>query len=400
MGRKSFKTSNQEGITINTAISNSVDRNSSLLKKLSLDIHANPEQGLEEVKACQWQVQLLSKMGFNVQSPFAQLPTAYLAKAGKGKPAFCFLAEYDALPVIGHACGHNLICAVSIGAANALAETLRKEKITGTVMVMGTPAEEGKGGKVYLVRRKAFTGIDAAIMAHPSSRTLLWRGFLSVIRFDVSFKGRSSHASTAPEKGRNALDAVMLFFNGINAWRQHLPETSRIHGIVTSGGAAPNIVPEHASCSYYLRAENDSILEEMEKRFRDIAQGAALMTGTTCEVKSGEEGYRSGKVNKPLNDEFFRVAKELGMDPGISERSSRASSDFGDVSHVVPGTHVYFGISPKESIPLHSTKFADAAKSQSALNAMLDASKAIAQVGYRYFTDIKFREEVRQDFKK
>jgi metal-dependent amidase/aminoacylase/carboxypeptidase family protein len=138
----------------------------------------------------------------------------------------------------------------------------------------------------------------------------------------------------------------------------------------------------------------------MEKRFRDIAQGAALMTGTSCEIKDGEEGYKSGKVNKPLNEEYFKVAKELGMEPGASEKSGRASSDFGDVSQVVPGTHVYFGISPKESIPLHSAKFAEAAKSQHALGAMLDASKALAQIGYRFFTDFKFREEVKEDFKK
>jgi len=398
--RNSFKTSYQEGFTIKSIISNSIDKNAALLKKLSLDIHANPEQGMEEVKACKWQVDMLTKMGFDVQSPFAQLPTAYLAKAGKGKPAFCFLAEYDALPQLGHACGHNLICAASIGAAKALADTIQKEKIPGSVIIMGTPAEEGKGGKVHLVRRKAFTGIDAAIMAHPSSRTLIWRGFLSVIRLDVSYKGRSSHASTAPEKGRNALDAVMLFFQGINAWRQHLPETSRIHGIVTSGGAAPNIVPDHAACSFYLRAENDTILEEMEKRFRDIAQGAALMAGTPCEVKYGEEGYKAGKVNKPLNEEYFKIAKELGMEPGTSEKSGRASSDFGDVSQIIPGTHVYFGISPKESIPLHSAKFAEAAKSQIALNSMLNAAKAIAQVGYRFLTDFKFRDEVKADFKK
>ncbi len=355
---------------------------------------------MEEHKACKWQVDLLGKMGFDVQTPFAQMKTAYFAKSGKGTPVFCFLAEFDALPEIGHACGHNLICSAAIGAGKALADTLQKEKIPGTVVVMGTPAEEGKGGKVHLVRRKAFTGINAAIMAHPSSRTLIWRGFLSVIRFDVSFKGRASHASTAPEKGRNALDAIMLFFQGINAWRQHLPESSRIHGIVTSGGAAPNIVPDHASCSFYIRAQTEPILEEMEKRFRDIATGAALMTGTSCEIKDGEEGYKSGKVNTPLNDEYFRVAEELGMQPGLSEKSGRASSDFGDVSQIIPGTHVYFGISPKENIPLHSAKFADAAKSQFALNAMLNSSKALAQIGYRFFTDPKFRNEVKKDFKK
>ncbi len=385
---------------MNANISNIVDKHAAALKKLSLDIHENPELGMEEFKACKWQTDLLSKMDFDVQTPYAQMQTAYLAKSGKGKPVFCFLSEYDALPEMGHACGHNLICSASIGAGKALADTLKKEKIPGTVIVMGTPAEEGKGGKVILVHKKAFTGIDAAIMGHPSWRTLKWRGFLAVIRFDVSFKGRASHASASPEKGRNALDAVMLFFQGINAWRQHLPESSRIHGIVTSGGAAPNIVPDFASCRFYLRTKNDSMLDDMEKRFRDIAQGAALMTGTTCEVKDGEEGYRAGKINNPLNDEFSKAAKELGMNPGVSDKSGRASSDFGDVSQIVPGVHVYFGISPKENIPLHSAKFADAARSQTGLNAMVDAAKALAQVGYRFFTDASFREEVKADFKK
>ena len=385
---------------INTIISDTVDKHGAELKGLSLKIHKCPELGLEEFNACKWQTDLLRKMGFEVKSPYCGLKTAYFAKSGKSGPVFCFLAEYDALPEIGHACGHNLICSAAIGAGKALAETLRKEKISGTVIVMGTPAEEGKGGKVKILSKNGFDNIDAVMMAHPLYRTQPWHGFLSVERFNVSFHGKSSHAANSPEKGRNALDAAMLFFQGINAWRQHLPESSRIHGIITSGGAAPNIIPDFSSCSFYIRAENEPIMKEMIKRFRDIAKGAALMTGTSCEVKDGGEGYMGGKINKTLNEEYFRVAEELGMEPVRSERGGRASSDFGDVSQLIPGTHVYFGISPRKKTPLHSAKFAEAAKSDYALNAMLKASKAMAQIGYRFFTDAEFRKEIRADFKR
>ncbi|MFA6567502.1 MAG: M20 family metallopeptidase [Victivallales bacterium] len=385
---------------INPIISGTVERHGAELKRLSLKIHKCPELGLEEFNACKWQTELLKRMGFEVRSPYCGLRTAYFAKSGKGDPVFCFLAEYDALPEMGHACGHNLICSAAIGAGKALAETLKKEKIPGTVIVMGTPAEEGKGGKVQLLSKNGFDNIDAVIMAHPLYRTQPWHGFLSVERFNVSFHGKSSHAANSPDKGRNALDAAMLLFQGINAWRQHLPESSRIHGIITSGGAAPNIIPDFSSCGFYLRAEKETGMKEMIRRFRDIAKGAALMTGTSCEIKNGGEGYKSGKINKTLNDEYFRVTEELGMNPVMTERGGRASSDFGDVSQLIPGTHVYFGISPKEKPPLHSAKFAEAAKSDYALNTMLKASKAMAQIGYRFFTDPDFRKGIREDFRK
>lgn len=364
------------------------------LINLALKIHGSPELGFEEYKACLWQTRLLKKWGFEVISPFSGLETAYFAKKGKGKPVFCFLAEYDALPEIGHACGHNLICSAALGAGKALSAVLDSEKRTGTVVIIGTPGEEGEGSKVKLVRENAFKDIDAVIMAHPASRTAIWNGCLAVKRYDISFHGKSSHASESPEKGKNALDAVMLMFQGVNAWRQHLPETCRIHGIVTNGGRAPNIIPEYASCNFYLRADDDSVLEEMQKRFFDIVRGASLMTGTKAEIKLSKEAYKAGRPNTPLNMEFFEAAKKLGMNPVIPSKSGRASTDFGDVSRVVPGTHVYFGIS-REKIPLHSAKFAKAAAGKYALAQMLKAAEAMARVGYRFFTDKKFRREVK-----
>ncbi len=389
-----------ENNMIKPAISDAVEKYGRELKELSLKIHKCPELGMEEFNACKWQKELLNEMGFEVNSPYCGLKTAYFAKSGKGGPTLCFLAEYDALPEMGHACGHNLICSAAIGAGKALADTLKREKIPGTVIIMGTPAEEGKGGKVKILSKNGFDKIDAVMMAHPLYRTQPWHGFLSVERFNVSFRGKSSHAANSPEKGRNALDATMLFFQGINAWRQHLPESSRIHGIITSGGAAPNIIPDFSSCSFYLRAVNEATMKDMIKRFRDIAKGAALMTGTSVEVKNGEEGYKGGKINKPLNDEYFRITEELGMKPVMPERGGRASSDFGDVSQLIPGIHAYFGISRKDKPPLHSAKFAEAAKSDYALNAMLKTSKAMAQIGYRFFTDQDFRKEIREDFRK
>lgn len=383
---------------VNT-ISTSINEIAPILKDVAFEIHANPELGLEEFKAVERQVKLLKEWGFEVTTPFCGMATAYKATRGSGNPVFCFMAEYDALPGVGHACGHNLITIAALGAGKALADTLKAEKIPGTVVVMGTPGEEGKGGKVEIVTQDALKDVDAVIMAHPGSRTKTWKGCFAVERFDVEFTGKASHAAGAPEKGVNALDAVMLLFHGINAWRQHLPEKTRIHGIVTDGGDAPNIVPEHAAASFYLRADSQKQIEVMIQRFKRIAEGAALMTDAGCVIESRDVGYKCGLPNETLNHEYFQAAAELGMNPHIPEEMSRASTDFGDVSHALPGTHVYFGILEKgQDHALHTTGFAEAAKSDFGIAQALNAAQAIAQVGYRFFTDPELRKKVKEDY--
>jgi amidohydrolase len=369
------------------------------LKALSRFLHAHPETGYLEHEACRRQVDLLRRWGFAVESPYGGLATAFRATAGEGHPVFAVLAEYDALPEIGHACGHNLICTAALGAGKAIADRLRDEQLPGTVVVLGTPGEEGCGGKIDLLRAGAFADIDAAIMAHPDSRTATWKGSLGIRRFDAVYHGLASHAAVTPEKGRNALDAVMLLFAGINAWRQHLPEDTRVHGIVTEGGVAPNIVPDRASCRFYLRANDLETTDAMERRFLAIAEGAALMTDTTLELVRPEttRDYLPGNPNDTLNRAFFEAAQALGMDPRIPERGGRGSTDFSDVSQVIPATHIYYGITDRNA-PLHSLAFAEAAATDEALAQTLTAAAALADVGHRFFRDREFRDAMNNEF--
>lgn len=367
------------------------------LKGLAKKIHAHPELGFEEFQASAWCVEMLKGWGFRVQAPFAGLPTAFKATWGRGKPTLCLMAEYDALPDLGHGCGHNLIAAATLGAGKAMADAMKAQRMGGTLAVLGTPAEEGKGGKIKMIAKGALRGMDAALMAHPSFRTIPDPGCSAIRRFDVAFKGAEAHAAAAPEKGRNALDAVMLLFQGVNAWRQHVPEACRIHGIVKDGGVAPNIVPGHASCVFYLRAPDDAMLDGLERRFREIAQGAALMTATEPDVAPGHTAYKARIPNGPLNEAYSEAAAAAGLRPTVPDKPSRASSDFGDVSQEVPAAHVYFSIS-KAEIPGHSGPFRKAAGSAYGLGQMLRAAEALALVGCRFLSDEGFRCRVREGF--
>ncbi|MFW6286817.1 MAG: M20/M25/M40 family metallo-hydrolase, partial [Candidatus Sumerlaeota bacterium] len=211
--------------------------------EMAREIHATPELRFEEKRAASLQAELLRNAGFDVESPYGGFDTAFRARFGKGKPVLAYTSEYDALPDIGHACGHHLIAASSIGAAIVVARQIEEQGADGQVWIIGTPGEEMGGGKVLMLENGAFEDADAVLQAHPADCDATDPGMNGVIRYDVAFRGLEAHAAAAPEEGRNALDGVLLFFQGINAWRQHLPDSSRVHGIVTDGGAAPNIVP-------------------------------------------------------------------------------------------------------------------------------------------------------------
>ncbi|MFW6146476.1 MAG: M20 family metallopeptidase [Planctomycetota bacterium] len=385
-------------MTPHPLIAKTLAQSSSALETLALDIHATPELGYAEHKAVAWQTRLLKRWGFQVQRPFASLETAYRAAKGRGKPVVCFIAEYDALPEIGHACGHNLICAAALGAGRALAAALAKEDRPGTVVVMGTPAEEGGGGKVRMIARGAMKGLDMAIMAHPSANTQAWGGSTAIQSYEVSFAGQSAHAAGSPHEGRNALDAVRLLFAGVDAWRQQLRESSRVHGIVTDGGAAPNIIPDTASCHFFLRSPDDAVLAAMVRRFKAMATGAAMMTDTTATVRARDGGYKAPWPNGPLNDAWVEAADALKLKPKAEAEPGRGSTDFSDVSQVVPGSHVYFAITRKKDLPSHAPQFATAAASAYGLTQMRRAAEALANVGYRFATDDEFRRDVREAF--
>jgi len=361
--------------------------------RLARSIWLRPELGFEEKFACAEQKKLLSGLGFAVKSPFGGIKTAYKAVRGSGKPSFCFVAEYDALPGIGHGCGHNLICAAAIAAGWAVATMLEKKKLAGTVIVMGTPGEEGKGGKVIMLKNNALKGVDAAMMTHPSWETMIDTASTAIRRLEVSFTGKAAHAAAHPDLGVNALDAVMLIFNGINAWRQHLPESSRVHGIIIKGGEMPNIIPDNSTCCFYLRSPDDAYLDKMERRFRDIVKGAALMTGAIPKIKNYNIPYKSRRPNAVLNTTYSEAADILGLKPTAHLKPGRGSSDFGDFSHAVPGIHPYFGIA-KKKIAGHSLDFTKAAGSDYGMKQMLKAAAAMASTGYFFITDKKFRKQV------
>ncbi len=408
-------------------IDTTVARHADRLKTLARQLHANPELGMVEHQAVAWQAELLGQLGFRVTVPFGGLDTAYLAVRGEGAPVVCFLAEYDALPGIGHGCGHNLIAPAAIAAGAGLADALQSAGLPGTVQVMGTPGEEGKGGKVLLAKTGAFDAVDLALMAHPRDRATSDRGRLAIMRYDVTFHGQSAHAAVYPELGRNALDGVMLLYAGINAWRQHLPEPCRVHGIVTDGGEAPNVVPDRAGARFYLRAPDEATLAAMAERFARIAEGAALMTATRAELATGGDlPYAAGRVSAVLNEAYLAVADALAMAPQRTGKPGRGSSDFGDVSLRVPGAHYYFGIVPPPAseepnargehgsdsgdakgrgmhrpapLPSHSPQFAQAAGTDYALDNMLLAARALARVGARFVTDATFREQVREEWR-
>lgn len=367
------------------------------LTHISLEIYKNPELGYKEFKASEMQKEILTSMDFKVSNPFINLPTAFKATYGEKGPCFMFISEYDALPELGHGCGHNLISAASIAAAYAVRKMLEDTGTPGTIMVAGTPAEEGAGGKVLMIRERAFLRVDAAMMAHPAGVTMCDTGSLSVRRYDVMFHGVSAHAAAAPTLGRNSLDGINLLFAGVNAWRQYIPEASRVHGIITDGGKMPNIIPDYAEARFYLRGETEKITNEMEKRFKDIVKGAALMSGTKYRIQDEDTPYRSTKLNAPLNDMFMEFAEAEGMNPQRPNQTGRSSTDFGNLSQVLPGAHVCYKICDAD-IPWHSVDFRKAAGTERALEETFRVANVLAQVAWEFFTNETFRKSVKKTF--
>src|SRR6185312_3286319 len=266
-------------------IATEVKRLHSRFIDMSHTIHDNPETVFEEYKSAELLTNELEEQGFEVQRGVAGLDTAFIATYGSGEPVVALLAEYDALPKIGHACGHNLIATWGVGAGIALRRALPDLK--GTIKVIGTPAEEGGGGKVTMAAAGVFNGLDAAIMMHPANVTYIDRGSLAVTPYEIEFFGKSAHASGAPENGINALDALLQVFFSVNALRQAFRPHTRIHGVITHGGDAANVIPDYTAGSFLVRANDQKYLEELKQRFVDIVNGAALATGTRVQITEG-----------------------------------------------------------------------------------------------------------------
>ncbi|NDY72366.1 M20 family peptidase [Desulfobacter hydrogenophilus] len=362
-------------------------------------IHETPELSEKETWACAWQADLLNTWGFSVETGYKGLATAFNATAGQNGPHICFMSEYDALPGIGHGCGHNLIAGVALGGGVVLKNLLAHHHLSGRVTVMGTPAEEQRGAKIDLIKAGALKNVDLVLMAHPSDdATAPYAGESGIRQFMVSYTGKTAHAADCPEKGVNALDAVRLLFNGVDAWRQQLTETSRVHGVIRDGGQAPNIIPDFSRAEFYLRDFDLKFLDQMQIRFENIAKGAALMTDTMLTFSEIPNPYKPGIPNDPINQLFFSLARDAGMQPKWA-RPSRGSSDFGDVTYEVPAMHAYFNITQNNpGIIIHSREFAQAAATDFAFSQMKKTARILAQIAWQFLTEQDFRQKIQKAF--
>ncbi|GAA4867049.1 M20 family metallopeptidase [Saccharopolyspora cebuensis] len=363
------------------AVRTAVDRAAEELVALSAALHARPETAWEEHHAAAAVPELLERRGFTVTSAYLGLETAFLARYGSGPLRIALCAEYDALPGLGHACGHNLIAASSVGAALGLAEVA--DDLGLTVEVYGTPAEEGGGGKIEMLDRGAFRDVDLAMMVHPAPVDVAEARPFAVSHSRISYRGRSAHAAAYPEDGVNAADAFTVAQVAIGLLRQQLPSGSRVHGVVTAAGSAPNAIPEDSSGRWYVRAESLAELAEIEPRVLRCFEAGALATGCVLEVEAESKPYAEFRTDARTLEHYRANAVELGREfasGDLAGRMNRASTDMGNVSQVVPAIHPYIGIG---SLPAtnHQRAFAAHCVGAEAERALLDGAIALAWTG-------------------
>lgn len=376
-----------------------VDRLSSKLIATSRFLHLHPELAYEERESSRYLTSLLKAHDFEVIEGVGGLPTAFVAKAGVDHPSatIAFLAEYDALPSLGHACGHNLIATSSIGAALALRPSL--SALGGRVLVVGCPAEEKGGGKIALVKAGLFANVSAALLVHPSNRTEIFKDALAMLALRVEFFGKASHAAAAPHLGINALDAVVLTFTNLNALRQQLRQDARVHGIITDGGRAPNIIPDYAAARFCIRALDLEYLHDLQRRVVACFESAAQATGTTVAIHEEGEKYHPMKCNRALGALFRANLEALGERvEQTPEDQDLGSTDVGNVSQVVPTIHPTIALTDRSEVVCHSAAFAEAAGGAAGDRAMLTASKALAMTAVDLFSCPEALQTIHQEF--
>ena len=363
--------------TLKESITQAVDRLADELEALSRQIHDHPELAYEEVQACGWLSDFLARQGFKVEKGVGGVDTAFRGTIETGEgPTIAILCEYDALPGIGHACGHNVIATSGVGAGAALA-AVRAQLPKGRIQVIGTPAEEGGGGKVKLIKSGVFRDVDCAMMIHGFDRTLLHQDLLGIVRGTFEFSGKASHASADPWEGVNALDAVIQMYNAVSMLRQQVRPDCRIHGIITNGGAAANIIPEYASAIFYVRAPRIDTMWDLFKRVTAAAEGAAKATGCILKVTQHDSVYEPMKSSRVMLDLFAANMKTAGLTEGAPIPDRLGSSDIGNVSQVIPAIQPMVAIAPT-GMAIHTRDFADAAVKPLARAGMVAAAKTMA----------------------
>lgn len=368
------------------------------LYEMSNHLYHNPEIGDEEFESMKLLVAYLRSHNFKVETGLVNRPTSFKAEFDSGKPGptIAYLAEYDALPGVGHGCGHNLIGTMSVGAGVALSKTL--EGIGGKVIVFGTPAEETNGAKVPMSEEGTFDDVDVAMILHPSNESTESGDSLAMDAIQFHYKGKSSHAAASPEKGINALDSVLQLFSGINALREHVASDVRIHGIISEGGLAANIVPDNAVAQFYIRASEREYLNEVVEKVKNIANGAAIMTGASLEISNYELSYDNMITNKQLSEAFNKNLNETSNIPVKSAQLDFGSIDMGNVSQVVPAIHPMISMNNSDLV-FHTKEFADQTITPDGRQTLYDGALSLAKTGYDVLTDNDLLTAIKKEFK-
>lgn len=367
------------------------------LYKVSEFLYQNPEIGYQEFKACEFLSRFMEERGLKVEKGTGGVQTAFLARPSQrsqGRPCVAFMAEYDALPGVGHGCGHNLIAAASVGAGLALSRHM--EGLSGSLAVVGTPAEEGGGGKILLAEAGVFSEIDAAMMCHPSRLNRQGEEMFGRVKFKVEFFGQAAHASVSPDRGINALDAMVAAYNNISLLRQQIRPDARIHGIITHGGDAPNIIPQYTAGLFYVRAATRKYRDEVFKKVEKCIEGAAVATGASYKIEIGQPTFDPIKRNPPLEEAARANMEALGI---LIDKDDgrRGSSDIGNLSFYLPAIHPSLAIVDPE-VPGHSPIFAEATMSPRGKDALLKAAKFLAMTAYDFLSSAELRGKVKEAF--
>ncbi|MEE8370280.1 MAG: M20 family metallopeptidase [Dehalococcoidia bacterium] len=364
------------------------------LIEVSRQIHSNPELAMEERQAAALLAEQLEEHGFQVERNVNGLETAFLASWGEGPVTIAYLCEYDALPGIGHACGHNLIATAGLGAAYGLKAALSPSQVR--LLVLGTPGEEGKGGKAIMLERGAFEGVDVALMAHPSPVDVDMPPMYGVQQADVVYTGQSAHASFAPEMGVNALDGLVLAYQGIAQLRQHIRRDSRIHGIITDGGSASNVVPDRAAGTFLVRALRPAYLEELKEKVERCFEAGAAASGATLDISWDAYPYAPLRSNTALAAAYRANAESVGRTFIDVKLDSTGSSDMGNVSQAIPSIHPMFGVGAMAFN--HTPAFTEVCATDAAHGAMVQVAQALAMTGVEVALEPDLLQRVKEEF--
>lgn len=368
------------------------------LQELSEYIYEHPELGHEEFLSSKAHVELLKNHGFEVEYPYLEVETAFRAvyKGTKEGPTIAYLSEYDALPGIGHGCGHNLLGSTDTGAGIALSKLV--DEIGGRVVVLGTPAEETNGDKVTMAAADTFDDIDVAFCTHPSDEYYTSGTSMAMEAIEFRFYGKTAHAAAAPFEGLNALDACLNTFNNINSFRQQMHPSARVHGVIKDGGEAANIIPEYTRAEFYVRAMDMPYLNELREKVIKCAEAGAMAAGCTMEWDYYEASYQNLVTNETLSKRYNQNMKLLGVKMQEEERDSMGSMDMGNVSQVVPAINPYFEITNGKTVSAHTIEFRECTRTEEAYKGMANTIAAFTQTAIDLITDSTLLESVKEEF--